>query len=228
VANGVASVATGDFRQGRFGNISRTTGSQIHEAGLVRGQLPVAPTAASLRYSNRALAGVPRSSENIHFFGRSTPSPVQRVPFAEQQRAMQQFSRQAPVVTASRGATGGATVGAGQSRGATPGGAWRPVNESSQAAGAARGAGGSSGWQRFGEPRPSGSNAAAANGYRSYATYAPSSGSRPQSIRVAPPVVREKSQSASRSQSSGRSSSGGSAHGGGGGGAHGGVGGGHR
>jgi hypothetical protein len=228
VANGVASVATGDFRQGRFGNISRTTGSQIHEAGLVRGQLPVAPTAASLRYSNRALAGVPRSSENIHFFGRSTPSPVQRVPFAEQQRAMQQFSRQAPVVTASRGATGGATVGAGQSRSATPGGAWRPVNESSQAAGAARGAGGSSGWQRFGEPRPSGSNAAAANGYRSYATYAPSSGSRPQSIRVAPPVVREKAQSASRSQSSGRSSSGGSAHGGGGGGAHGGVGGGHR
>lgn len=227
VANGVSSVTAGDFRQGRFGNIARTSGSQIHEAGIVRGQLPIAPTAASLRYSNRAVASVPRSSDNLHFFGRNTATTVQRVPFAEQQRAMQTFSRQAPVVTASRGVP--AAAGAGESRGASPRGAWRPVNEPAPAAGASRGTGSSSGWQRFGEPRPSTSTAASANGYRSYTSYAPANGGRPQSIRVAPPVVREKAQTTSRSQSSGRTSSGGGgarATGGGGGGAHGG--GGHR
>jgi hypothetical protein len=248
VANGVSSVTAGDFRQGRFGNISRTTGSQIREAGLVRGQLPVAPSAASLRYSNRAVAGSPRSSENAHFFSRGAATPVQRVPFAEQQRAMQQFSRQPTASTMAHSAAGGATSGAwrstsspaspsAQTRGASAGG-WRPENEPSQATTANRSTGSyapdrsSSGWQRFGEPRPSGSYSARPayaqpgnSGYRPYATPASGNTGRPQSIRVAPPVVRERSaqssskSTASRSQSSSsgaRSSSGGS-HGGGGG-----------
>ena len=233
VANGISAVTAADFRQGRFGNIARTTGSQIHEAGLVRGQLPVAPSAANLRYSNRSVASIPRSSENVHFFGRSTAAPVQRVPFAEQQRAMQQFSRQPAASTIARGAAGGA--GVGQTRSAAPGaaapsngGAWRPVNEPPSAATANRGAASDSGWQRFGEPRPSGTNAPRP-AYRPYATPTPANNSRPQSIRVAPPVVREKSSqgSAPRSQSSGHSSGGGSHTSGGGGGSHGG-GGGHR
>jgi hypothetical protein len=243
VANGVASVTAADFRQGRFGNISRTTGSQIHDAGLVRGQLPVAPTAASLRYSNRAVASIPRSSENAHFFSRSTPAAVQRVPFADQQRAMQQFSRQpAAASTTARGATGGAGAGAwrstnspaaGQARSVAPsaaapgyspgtGGAWRPVNVPPQGAAADRS---SSGWQRFGEPRPSATSlqrpAYAPPGGTGYRGYAPPAGSgRPQAIRVAPPVVREKS-----TQSSGHAAGGGSHASGGG---HGGGGGGHR
>lgn len=254
VANGISSVTAGDFRQGRFGNISRTTGSQIHEAGLVRGQLPVAPSAASLRYSNRTVAGLPRSSENVHFFSRSTPAPVQRVPFAEQQRGMQQFSRQPAASTIAHSAAGGATSGgwrsttspaspgAGQPRSYAPsaaargvapgnGGAWRPANGPSQAANANRSTGSyapdrsSSGWQRFGEPRPSGGNAPRPaytqpgnSGYRPYATPAPANNGSPQSIRVAPPVVREKSsqssatRSAPRSEGSSHSSSG--AHGG--------------
>jgi hypothetical protein len=242
VANGVSSVTAGDFRQGRFGNIAHNTGSQIHEAGLVRGQLPVAPSAASLRYSNRAVASLPRSSENIHFFGSGANATVQRVPFAEQQRAMQQFSRQPAASTMAHNTAGGAatgawrsttssaSAGAGQARSASPGGAWRPANEPSQSAAPDRG---NSGWQRFGEPRPGGPNAAGSSyatdrsAYRQSATSASGNGRGPQSIRVAPPVVREKtSQStskstASRTQSSSHSSgsaahSGGSSHGGGG------------
>jgi len=251
VANGVSSVTAADFRQGRFGNISRATGGQIREAGLVHGQLPLAPTAASLRYSNRAVTNVPHSSENVHFFSRSTPAAVQRVPFADQQRAMQQFSRQAAVSTMAHSTAAGAASGswrstaspasgAGQARsaaapGSTPnsGGAWRPANQPSPAASASRGTASDSsergsGWQRFGEPRPSGSSTArpaytspSGPGYRPYATSAPANGGRPQPIRVAPPVVREKS-----SGSGGTRSSGGSSRGGGGG-SHGG-GGGHR
>jgi uncharacterized membrane protein YgcG len=248
VANGISSVTAGDFRQGRFGNISRNTGSQIHEAGLVRGQLPVAPSAANLRYSNRAVANIPRSSDNARFFSRSTPVPVQRVPFTEQQRAMQQFSRQ-PAASAMAHSAGGnaatgswrsttspASPGAGQTR---DGGAWRPATEPSQAAAPNRSTGSSapdrsSGWQRFGEPRPNVSNTPrpayappGGTGYRPYATPAPANNARPQSIRVAPPIVREKSSQSSgtRSQSSAHASGGGSHSGGGG--SHGG-GGGHR
>jgi hypothetical protein len=244
VANGISSVTAENFRQGRFGSISHTTGSQIREAGLVRGQLPVAPTAASLRYSNRAVAGTPHSSENTHFYSRSTPAAVQRVPFAEQQRAMQQFSRQPASSSMARPAGGAAaaggwrsttspaSVGAGQVRGAAPSGAWRPANDPAPE----RSSGG--GWQRFGEPRPSGAYAprpayteTGSSGYRPYATSAPATGSRPQSIRVAPPVVREKSsetgKSTARSQSSGHASGAAAHSGGGGGGSHGG-GGGHR
>jgi hypothetical protein len=222
VASGISSVTATDFRQGRFGNISRTTGAQIHEAGLVRGQLPVAPSAASLRYSNRAVANIPRSSENVHFFGRSAAAPVQRVPFADQQRAMQQFSRQPAASTMAhstpgngvnggwRSATSPATSGAGQPRSVAPGGTWRPANEPSQSAAPNRSTGSyapdrSSGWQRFGEPRPTGSNTSSpayrqpsGSGYRPYATSVPVNGGRPQPIGVAPPLVREKS-----SQSSG-------------------------
>lgn len=250
VANGISAVAAADFRQGRFGSISRTTGSQIREAGLVRGQLPVAPTAASLRYSNRGVASLPHSSENVHFFGRSVAPPA-RIPFAEQQRAMQQFSREPAASAMARGAGGGTpsgawrstaspgSAGAGQARNAAPS-AWRPANEPSSPAAVNRGAGtyapdrSSSGWQRFGEPRPSGWNAPRPSyappgnsGYRPYAPPAPANISRPQSIRVAPPVVREKSSESSgtRSESGGGHSSGGGSHSSGGG--HGG-GGGHR
>ncbi|HXM40658.1 MAG TPA: DUF6600 domain-containing protein [Bryobacteraceae bacterium] len=245
VANGVSMVAAADFRQGRFGNIGHTTGSQIHEAGLVRGQLPVAPSAANLRYSNRSVAGIPRSSENMHFFGSVANTSVQRVPFAEQQRAMQQFSRQPAASSMTHSSSGGgatgawrsttspASPGAGQVRVGSAGGAWRPANEPSQAATASRPTGSyapdrsSSGWQRFGEPRPSGGSLppvytqTGVSGYRPAA--APSSNNgRAQSIRVAPPVVREKPSSNS-SKSSARPSGGAahatsSAHGGGGGG----------
>jgi hypothetical protein len=184
----------------------------------------------------------------IHFFGHTASAPVQRVPFAEQQRAMQQFSRQPAAATlarstaagpaasgAWRSATSPASPGAGQTRSAAPAaGAWRPANQPSQAAGSS--ADRSSGWQRFGEPRPSGSYAPrpaysqpGGSGYRPYATpTASSSGGGQQSIRVAPPVVREKSsqgngtRSTSRSQPSAHSSagtahaSGGGSHGGGG------------
>jgi len=244
VANGVSSVTAADFRQGRFGGIAHTTGAQIHDAGLVRGQLPVAPTGANLRYSNHAVANVPRTLENTHFFSRSTPAAVQRVPFGDQQRAMQQLSRQPAAAAMGRTTAGPASLGAGQARNAAGGavgtgsaGAWRPANEPLSAAPASRSVSGyspdrSSGWQRFGEPRPGMSSvprpaypAAGVAGYRPYGAPA-ASGARPQPIRVAPPVVREKSSQsgATRTQSTGHAS-GGASHSSGGG--HGG-GGGHR
>jgi hypothetical protein len=235
VANSISSVSAADFRQGRFGNMARATGSQIHQAGLVRGQLPLAPTSGSLRYSNRTVANVPRSSDNIHFFGATASAGVQRVPFAEQQRAIQQFSRQPAASAMSHGSMGAnaGVVGAGQTRSATPSrplpensSGWRPANSPSAAAPANRSAGSysperSNGWQRFGEPRPSGWNVPrpaytqpTGPGYRPYATSGAAPNGRPQQpIGVARPVVRERSsQSAAPRSAPARSQGGGSTH----------------
>ncbi len=117
VANGVAAVSAADFQQGRFSNISRMSGTQIREAGLVRGALPVAPGTANLRYTNRAAAYVPRNRDNMRFFSRNQPAPVQRIPFAQQQRAIQQYTRQAAQPTganARNNAISGGLPGSGQ------------------------------------------------------------------------------------------------------------------
>jgi hypothetical protein len=255
VANGVIGVSAADFRAGHFNNIARFSGSQLQNAGLVRGQLPVAPTAASLRYSSRATAYTPRTSvNNVRFFSHNAPSAVNRVGFQDQQRAMQQYSRQAvtagrsvaPAGAGWRNASGPAMRSPAESRSVAPNsgaagtGGWRPENSPPAAAPGDRG---SSGWQRFGEPRPS-APSAPRNSYTGWTVprpgyspngnpgYRPNSGppasnqNRPQSVRVAPPVVRERS-STQKSESSSRAakSSGGSSHAGSGGGSHGG---GHR
>jgi hypothetical protein len=197
IANAVSSVSAVDFRQGRFGNVTRVAGAQIREAGLVRGPLPVAPSSASLRYSNRPVASMPRSSENVRFFSHSAPAVVQRVPFADQQRAMQQFSRQSAAVTARSPVSSPGGAWRSTSAPVSPGAAasnnsaWRPVNTPQV-----------SGWQRFGEPRPaSGAWSAPRPPYGQYGSpqyrtvsSVTSSGNanRPQSIRVAPQVVRER------------------------------------
>ena len=48
--NGVSGVTAADFRGGQFGAIAHATGEQIRSAGLVRGQMPIGPSAANLHY----------------------------------------------------------------------------------------------------------------------------------------------------------------------------------
>ena len=70
VANGISAVNAGDFRNGRFGHVTRVSGDQVREAGLVRGQMGIAPTNANLHFSDRAVSNVPRTSSNTRFFSR--------------------------------------------------------------------------------------------------------------------------------------------------------------
>jgi len=228
IARAVSTVSATDFRQGHFSQISHATPGQIREAGLVRGPLPVAPSAANLRYSNRTVANVPRSTENVRFFTHSTPAPVERVPFSEQQRSMQTFSRQASVMPRATGPAG--TENRRATAAAPNAGGWRRVDEPTPAANRAGDAPErSNGWQRFGEPRPTATGWNVARPSNSgYGTNSQPARS-PQSIRVAPQVVRERPASG-EGRSAPRSSEGGGGHashsGGGGGGSHGG--GGHR
>jgi hypothetical protein len=76
VANGISGVAAGDFTAGRFTNVQRVSGSQVQTAGLVSGRLPLNPSIASRRFSDRAVANVPRASSNTQFYSRSANRPA--------------------------------------------------------------------------------------------------------------------------------------------------------
>ena len=236
VANGISGVRGADFQAGRFNSIGRYSGSQIGQAGVVRGAMPITPTSANLRFSNRAVTNVPRSSANTHFFAHQQPSAAARVPFAEQQRAMSGAAmssrstagasgvgRAAPGQSAARSQQpqAGTAPGSGQNQAA---GGWRRFGEpgSSQAAPRSQAAPQNSrGWTGFGNPGSS-SGAPRQQYSQPQSTYRGNAGSSaPQSLRIAPPVVQQRSSgggySAPRSYSGGSSahSSGGSSRGGG-------------
>ena len=62
VRNGVTGVSAQDFTQGRFNNRLSVSGSQIQQAGLVRGAMPLAPQRENLRVTDRAPSAAARMS----------------------------------------------------------------------------------------------------------------------------------------------------------------------
>jgi len=125
--NGVVAVSAQDFQRGAFRNQIAVNRAQLLQGSLVRGAVPVAPTASNLRFSDRPVAAssIPRNEagNSQRFFSRMPAAAVaQRPSFTQQQAAV-------------RSAIGGSAAG----REAVP-------------ASGARIQGGDSGWRRFGEP----------------------------------------------------------------------------
>jgi hypothetical protein len=173
LGNGVTAVNSTDFARGRFTSPMRVTGDQLRSASLVRGQVPIAPTASSLRFSDRAVASPSRNAGfNGRFFSRNQPAPVNRVPFAQQQQSLSQVNRS---VAAASGNTPRAEIRSGIPQSAMRGnapnapaansGGWRRYGDSPQAAPAQSPRAvqpsyqprqspdaASGGWRRFGEP----------------------------------------------------------------------------
>lgn len=182
VQNGITAVSTEDFSRGRFTrtNIARVSHDQIREAGLVRGQIPIAPDTQSLRFSDREARSIPRTSASEKFFARRQPTSVERVPFAEQQRALAGAPASTTTVIrtpSTPGPAATATVpasrldrGQGSQTAPPPGDSskgWRRSGERSQPAPEATtvprltersGSAGDStrSWRRFGEPSAAG------------------------------------------------------------------------
>lgn len=216
---GISGMSVNDFHAGRFGAIARVPGSQVGTAGLVRGQVPIAPAASHLQFSNRAAAYVPRSGmTNTHFFTHQQPAGAQRIPFAQQQRAFGQASRDTAAPGRSAGFAG--PQASGMSRGA-PSGSWRPSpGVGAEASAVSRGGtpqnvrppagsqgGNTGGWQRFGTPRGTSDPAGSGSGWGRFGEprNSPQSQAGPRSSYQggyggyggqryggAPPVVRER------------------------------------
>jgi hypothetical protein len=159
-ANGVHGMRVSDFQSGRFGNnIGNYNGRQIGQVGAVQGRMPLAPGNENLRFSDRGIAGTPRAnSANTRFFSRQPASAVERIPFAQQQRAFTQQGGPA------NRAQGGASGQAGQRAidrpaASAPGRAMERNGQDNGARGNAPAGvqrndrpGGGSSWQRFGTP----------------------------------------------------------------------------
>ncbi len=153
IGNGVSGMAAGDFQAGRFNAIGRVSGEQMRSAGLVHGQMPIAPTSAHLQFANHAASFTPRTSENTRFFSHQQPSAAQRVPFSQQQRAM--GGTAAPVNRATEATPNRAAPGIGTRPQASS-----PVGASPQAARASQNGASAGGWRRFGEPSTTGNGTA--------------------------------------------------------------------
>ena len=82
-SNGITAVGTNDFQNGRFHNITRTSGDRIHDVGAIRGQMPFTSGAANQRFSDRQATLIPRGSQNTRFFTHQQPNPVQRGGFGQ-------------------------------------------------------------------------------------------------------------------------------------------------
>jgi len=165
----------------------RLNQTQIQQAGLVRGAVPVSPTRSSLQLSNRAAPGSFAQSRATSFASHTQAPRVNRVSFQQQQRAMQDVSHP-NMVESSR-------VGVGNSAGGSRG------LGGSATSGATSGTGASHGWSHFGEPihGTSGSSAGNGGGWQRSENVRPGgsagyggSGSG-QAIRISPPIVQQRS-----------------------------------
>ena len=94
IANAVSGVDASQFGR-RNANLIRVSDGQMRTADLVQGRVPVAPNRDSLRVSNREInpGQAPRTTANAQFVSRRQPDRVDRVPFDQQQRAMEQVTR---------------------------------------------------------------------------------------------------------------------------------------
>lgn len=176
VGNGVVAVSAADFQRGAFRNQIAVNRAQLAQASLVRGALPMTPTAGNLRFSDRAVpaSAIPRNEvSNQRFFSRMPGgSNAIRTSFAQQQAAVRSaFSARMP---------GG--YGTGR---------------------AAEGPAGDSGWRRFGEPQ-GGFGSAARTGGERFGAPQRSGGQVPgyygngsgafggRALQVAPPIVQQR------------------------------------
>jgi hypothetical protein len=243
MANGVSGMASNAFVHGRRPGAIRVT-----EGSLMRGPIPVTPVGDSLRFTNRQVraTNIPRSRPTSFYSRRQAPA-VQRIPFEQQRRGMEQVVQRSFGASSAVQSRPGAAVrdgAVGARTAATPSSSgWRRLDQPGSAP-----ADRSSSWRQFGEassresaspavrPRNEGnwqsfprgtSDSRQSPSWRNQSSRVTGS----ESIRINPPIVRARSSpsyesrgSASRAAQSGPRSSGGGggsrSSGGGGGSSH--------
>jgi hypothetical protein len=210
VANGVTSMTADRFGRGGVNGTTsvRATSADLARAGSVRGALPVTPSRESTRFSNTSVAGAVHSSENSHFYSSHPSNTTARPSFDQQRQQMantaSRVSRPAPVspgatphlsgppTSTSQGTNSVATHTASPAAAPTPAGGWTKFNGNN------------------GNNSGTASSTAAAG--RSIG-----SNSSPQSVRINPSVVQNRTSSTGAPAKSGSAPSRGGSTGGGGG-----------
>jgi hypothetical protein len=184
---------------------------------MIRGQMPFSANSANMRFSDRAATVVPRGNANYHAFTHQQPNPVQRGQFnpggaasrMSNAPAMAQNNRgqSSPQSAQGNDAGGWRRFGSPSGQSAAGGQGNQPAANrngfgatgQSQAGRPAAAPSNESrgGWQRFGTP--GGGNSAPNQRQtpsaprQDYRSNSPAAGSgRQESLRIAPPVVRQR------------------------------------
>lgn len=205
VANGVSGLGSHDFTRGRTPGAIRVT-----EGSLVRGPIPVTPVGDSLRFTDRQVRAttIPRG-QPASFYSRRQAPAVQRIPFEQQRRGMEQVVQRSFGAGAAVQSRPGLAVqggAAGWRRVDQPGAAAADRNSSWRQFGAASSRGATSpsvqprnegNWQTFprgGSVAPRSERPSTASSRQSPSWRSESRGvSRSQPIRINPPIVRTRS-----------------------------------
>ena len=175
-ANGVTAVSAADFQRGSFGNRVAVSGASLQGGSLIRGAVPVTPSAANLRFSSRAATSAPRADfGSQRFYSRATTAAAsaQRTPFTQQQAAVRSAFD-------SRGIQSG-SASAGRFTGTPNSGSGGPAAPRVTSA---------PGWERFGGPQAGGGASQYAGG-AARGDAGGYSGSPSRSVQVAPPIVHQ-------------------------------------
>ncbi len=221
VANGVSGVTAANFRGGQFGgNIMHASGEQLRSAGMVRGQMPIGPSSANMRFSDRAAGFTPRAGGATSFFTHQQPGAVQHMAVTQGLRSSGQSAvenRTGGGAPSGAGRTGAPAAARPEQNGAS---GWsRFGTPSGQAAGAPRQEGaagrssqspgvqntrpsqapGNNGWRGFGEPSNGGHPSVGAGGRSQTAPAGGQGGQGGQRYNIAPQVMHERQSAPSSS-----------------------------
>ena len=180
IDNGVSGMNAGQFGRAAVGaGTVRVSRGDLQSAGMVRGQLPIAPDRGSLHATDRVpRSGVATPASSGRFFQTRQPTAVNRVPF-DQQRSQTQH---AFTTNGSSNPTG-----------------WRPTSGAmtSRQIAPSPGPTGGGGWRRFDpaaspQQQPAGyyQPARPSSGYSAPSGQAYSSGNDRQPIRMNPSIVQ--------------------------------------
>ncbi|HYP06609.1 MAG TPA: DUF6600 domain-containing protein [Bryobacteraceae bacterium] len=151
------------FRGGRSGGAYRARDGEFSRVNAFEGRLPITPGRESLRLADRdSSVRVASTRDDGRFFSRRAPAAVDRVPFEDQRRGMEQVARRTfgedttPRRDADAGGAGSGWRRVGESGGASGGQRTSPgaVGGMERSFGGASGRGADdNGWRRFGSPR---------------------------------------------------------------------------
>src|ERR1035441_8394422 len=208
--NGISAVSASNFQSGRFNNVMRTSGAQVGTAGVIRGQMPFTASSANMRFSDRQASVIPRGNATTsRAFTHQQPNPVQRGqlnPGGAASRmsnapavAQNNRGQRAPQGTQGNDAGGWRRFGSPSGQSAAGQGNQPAANRNGLGAtgqaqagrpSASPSNGSRGGWERFGTP--GGGNSPPSQRQTQTAPRQDYRSASPASLRIAPPVIRQR------------------------------------
>lgn len=130
IDNAVSGIDFDGFTRGHAQGVVRVAGSDLAQAALMRGPLPIPPSRESLRLTDRETAVRPAPAPERGFYSRRAAA-MDHIPFEEQRRAIEEMARRSFHLDSGGISAGAATAPqpAQTMRGGEEGRGWRQMRQ---------------------------------------------------------------------------------------------------